>query len=334
MSQTLIKQLNDVSKEVNSTINRIFGEEFKPKELYDASRHLIDAGGKRLRPFLVLKSCEIVGGEAEVALPVAAAIEFIHNFTLIHDDIMDGDEKRRSVQTVHVLWGIPIAITAGDMLFAKAYETVLRNIDLKKVPSKRILRVLDALTEAAVSICEGQALDMLFEQGLDISEEEYFDMIGKKTSALLQLAAKSGAIIGSGSSSQVRRLDRFAYYAGLAFQVIDDVLGLTADEGVLGKPVGSDIREGKRTLITVHALAHANKDQRERILSVLGNRKASLSEIEDAIQTIRSLESIAYATEKAEMLEEKAKLQLSSFPPTPTREVLLSLCDYIVSREY
>ena len=333
MSQTLIKELNDVSKEVNLTINGIF-EEVKPRELYDASKHLIDAGGKRLRPFLVLKSCEIVGGEAGVALPVAAAIEFIHNFTLIHDDIMDGDEKRRNVQTVHVLWGVPIAIVAGDMLFAKAYEILLRKIDLEKVPSKRIIKVLEVAAEATVSVCEGQALDMQFEKRLDVSEEEYFDMTGKKTAALLQLAAKSGAIVGGGSPMQVSRLDKFAYYAGLAFQIRDDILGLTADEGVLGKPVGGDIRDGKRTLIIIHALAHADEVQRERILSVLGNREASLSEIEDAVETIQALNSIAYAAEKAEMLEEKAKLQLSSFPPTQIRETLLSLCDYIISREH
>jgi len=334
LNQTLIKQLNDVTKEIDLTINRIFGEEIKPKELYAASKHLIDAGGKRLRPFLVVKSCEIVGGEAEVAIPVAVAIEFIHNFTLIHDDIMDDDDKRRNVQTVHVLWGVPIAITAGDMLFAKAYETILHDIDLKKVPAKRILRILDALTEAMISVCKGQALDILFEQRLDVSEEEYFDMIGKKTASLLQLATKSGAIAGGGQSSQVNVLDKFAYYVGLTFQIIDDILGLTANEGVLGKPIGSDIREGKRTLIIIHALAHANKSQRERILSVLGNREASLSEIEDTLQIIRSLESIVYATNKAKMFQEKAKLQLSSFPKTTMKEALLSLCDYVVSREY
>ncbi len=334
MNHNLVKQLNDASKEVNLTIDKILGKEFKPRELYNASKHLINAGGKRFRPFLVLKSCEIVGGQTEVALPVAAAIEFIHNFTLIHDDIMDNDYKRRSVQTVHVLWGIPIAITAGDMLYAKTYETILHNINLKKVSSKRILRILDAVTEATISICEGQALDILFEQRPEISEEDYFKMIGKKTSALLQLATKSGAIIGGGSYSQVRKLDKFAYYAGFSFQVIDDILGLIAEENVLGKPVGNDIRKGKKTLIIIHTLAHANIDQRRQILSVLGNRKASVSEIQETIQTIRSLESIAYATKKAEEFVEKAKLQLYSFPPTPAKKALLNICDYILSRTF
>ena len=334
MNKILLKQLNDVTKKVNLTINQIFTRENKPEELYNATKHLIGAGGKRLRPFLVLKSCEIVGGEMEAALPVAAAIEFIHNFTLIHDDIIDNDDKRRKVQTVHVLWGTPIAITAGDMLFAKAYEAVLYNIDFNKISSKRLLRILDAITKATILVCEGQALDILYEHKVDVSEKEYLNMIGKKTSTLLQLAVKSGAIIGGGRSSQVKRLDKFAYYAGLVFQIMDDVLGLTGDEKVLGKPIGSDIRKGKRTLITIHALAHANNNQRKRILSGLGNKNASLNEIEYIKQTFRSLKSIDYAITKAKIFQKRAIKHLLSFPPTPTREVLLKLCEYFITREY
>ena len=334
MNEILLKQLNVVTQKVNLTINQIFKRENTPEELYNASRHLMEAGGKRLRPFLVLKSCEIVGGEIEVALPIAAAIEFIHNFTLIHDDIIDNDDKRRKVQTVHVLWGIPIAITAGDMLFAKAYEAVLNNLDFNKVTSKRSLKILDEITKATILVCEGQALDILYEHRRDVSEKEYFNMIGKKTSALLQLAVKSGAIIGGGRPSQIKKLDKFAYYAGLVFQIMDDVLGLTGDEKVLGKPIGSDIQKGKRTLITIHALAHANSNQRKRILSGLGNKKASLSEIEDIKQTFQSLKSVDYAIKKAKMLQKRAINHLLLFPPTPTRESLLKICEYFITREY
>ena len=137
MSQELIRQLDEVSREVNQAIDSMFSDFLQPKNLYDASKHLIDAGGKRLRPFLVLKSCELVGGRREEALPVASAIEFIHNFTLIHDDIMDRDEKRRGVPTVHSLWGIPIALVAGDMLFAKAYGVIINSASARKTSQKR-----------------------------------------------------------------------------------------------------------------------------------------------------------------------------------------------------
>lgn len=334
MSQKLLEELSETTKAVNQVINKMFAEKPEPKNLYDASKHLIDAGGKRLRPFLVLESCELVGGRRENALPVAAAIEFLHNFTLVHDDIMDRDDKRRGVPTVHTLWGIPIAITAGDMLFAKAYEAVLSSLKFIKAPPRRILKVLDLITKATITICEGQALDMMFEEREIVTEKEYYDMIGKKTAALLETSSKAGAIIGGGKSYQVRRLGQFAHYSGLAFQIADDILGLTADEKVLGKPVGSDVREGKRTIIVIHALAHANEAQRKQIYSVLGNKEASIKDIEEAVRTIHSLGSIDYASKKAEKLVENAKNQLRQFPQSPAKEILLNLADYIVSRKY
>lgn len=334
MTQRLLEELSEASKEVNLVINKMFENKFEPKELYDASKHLIMAGGKRLRPFLVLESSKLVGGRREDAVPVAAAVEFIHNFTLVHDDIMDRDEKRRGVPTVHTLWGIPIAITAGDMLYAKAYEAVLSSLKSSKISSRRILKVIEIITNATIEICEGQALDMVFGEREKVSEKEYFDMISKKTAALLEASSRAGVIVGGGKASQVRRLGRFAHYSGLAFQVADDVLGLTADERVLGKPVGSDIRDGKRTIIIIHALAHANHVQRRQIRSVLGREEASFEGIEETIQTIRSLGSIDYALKRAEELAEKAKRQLSLFSSSQAKENLLNLADYIVSRGY
>lgn len=334
MSQELIRQLDEVSREVNQAIDSMFSDFLQPKNLYDASKHLIDAGGKRLRPFLVLKSCELVGGRREEALPVASAIEFIHNFTLIHDDIMDRDEKRRGVPTVHVLWGIPIALVAGDMLFAKAYGVIINSASAQKTSQKRILKVLDVVTKATISVCEGQALDMIFEGRKDVSEREYLDMIGRKTAALIEASTKSGSIIGGGKSLQVERLGNLGRYAGLAFQIVDDVLGLTADEKVLGKPVGNDLREGKRTIILIHALAKADGNQRKQILSVIGNREASQDKVKEVMKLIQSLGSVDYAVKKADDYVEKAKNQLSSFPSSPAKEILLSLCDYITSRKY
>ena len=322
------------SKEVNQAINELFDDRLEPTKLYDASKHLIEAGGKRLRPFLVLKACELVGGDREDALPMAAAVELLHTFTLVHDDIMDSDDKRRGKPTVHTLWGIPIAISAGDMLYAKAYEAVLSSLKSSKVSLKRILKILSLITEATISICEGQALDIIFEKRELISEEEYFTMITKKTAGLLETSTKVGAIVGGGKAAQVRLLGRYAYYSGLAFQVIDDYLGITADEKILGKPVGSDIREGKRTLILIHALNHATETERKQMYSVLGHEDATPTEIEEVSQIIHSLGSLDHAYKKAEQLVVKAKHQLSPFPPSQTKETLLNLADYILSRKY
>lgn len=331
MSQSLLRELDEISKEVNAAINSIFTNEGYPRDVYDASKHLIHAGGKRLRPFLTLKTCEIVGGRREDALPIATSIELIHNFTLVHDDIMDEDSKRRGVPTVHVLWGIPIAITAGDMLFAKAYEAAL---SARNIPPKRLIKILTTITSATISICEGQASDMLFEKSRGITEREYLDMVYKKTTALLEAAARAGATAGGGTSLQIRKLGNLAHYAGLAFQMVDDILGLTANEEVLGKPVGSDIREGKSTILIIHALEHANRNQSEHILFVLGNKEARAEQIRDVIHTIQSLGAIDYAAKKAETFIGKAKSQLSSFPSSPMKNTLIDLCDYIVSRNY
>lgn len=334
MSQKMLKDLSVASKEVNQAISKLFDDRLEPTKLYDASKHLIEAGGKRLRPFLVLKACELVGGDREDALPMAAAVELLHTFTLVHDDIMDSDDKRRGKPTVHTLWGIPIAISAGDMLYAKAYEAVLSSLKSSKVSPRRILKILSLITEATISICEGQALDVIFEKRELISEEEYFTMITKKTAGLLETSTKVGAIVGGGKAAQVRLLGRYAYYSGLAFQVIDDYLGITADEKILGKPVGSDIREGKRTLILIHALNHATETERKQMYSVLDHEDATPTEIEEVSQIIHSLGSLDYAYKKAEQLVVKAKRQLSPFPPSQTKETLLNLADYILSRKY
>ena len=331
---SLAEKFEEASRKVDALIDKIVSADREPKLLYEASRHLIEAGGKRLRPFLTLKSCEVVGGHVGNALPVAAAVELLHTFTLIHDDIMDRDRQRRGRQTVHVKWGVPIAITAGDLLFAKVYESILHYTDLEQVPPNRLLKALDIITNAAIAICEGQANDMMFEEKETISEEEYFKMIGGKTASLLKAAAQTGAIVGGGTNLQVKHVGDFAFYSGLAFQIVDDILGLTADEKALGKTVGSDIREGKRTLIISNALSTADREQRNLILSALGNRKAPTDQIRRVTGIIVELGSIDYAFKKAKMLGEEAKQQLSIFPESPAKTSLLEFNDYLRVRRH
>ena len=331
---TLSEELNVAGKKVDEMMNLAIGYGGEPRSLYNAANHLIKAGGKRLRPFLVLKSCEIVGGNILDAVPVAAAIELLHTFTLIHDDIMDKDLKRRGMRTVHGIWGSPTAIIAGDLLFAKVYNTVLHQMDLKHVPLQRVFRVLDVITNTNVDICEGQVLDMLFEKSKSATENDYYNMIGKKTAALLGASAESGAILGEGSEDSILRLKRFAYYSGIAFQIVDDVLGLTADEKVLGKPIGSDLREGKRTLIIIHALKHADRHQEKKILSALGNKKISAEETRNVVDLLNLLGSIKYATDNAQRYLDMSNSQLDNFPDSPTKKLLLELSNFMVHREY
>ena len=330
----LSSQIAESAEKVNRFIEKVVDLEDEPKLLYRAARHIIDAGGKRLRPFLVLKSCKLVGGREKDAIPTAAALELLHTFTLLHDDIMDQDEKRRGVPTVHNQWGVPIAIVAGDLLFAKVYETITKFTDPKQVAPKRILQVLKEISEATITICEGQTRDMMFESKETVSEDEYFRMIQAKTAALFEVSARCGGILGGANKSQVERLGEFGRYAGIAFQVIDYVLGLIADEKVLKKPVGSDIREGKRTLIVVHALEKASKKQKKRILETLGNKSASPERIRETIELINSLGAIDHAKEVAETHIRRAKEALAGFPATEDREDLISLSDLIFARKH
>jgi len=329
----LSTQISESAQKVNKFIETVVETETEPKVLYQAARHIINAGGKRLRPFLVLKTCSLVGGNEKDAIPTASSMELLHTFTLLHDDIMDQDEKRRGVPSVHTKFGVPIAIVAGDLLFAKVFEAITKNTDHKSVKPKRILQILQELSEATIILCEGQTRDMLFEDKETVTEAEYFEMIDGKTAALFETSARCGGIIGGATKTQVKRLGEFGHYAGIAFQVIDDILALTADEKVLKKPVGNDIREGKRTLIVVYALKKANKTQRQKILETLGNQKASAEQIKETIALIGSLGAISYAKKMADKYITKSKKALAKFPDGPDKEDLLSLADLIFDRQ-
>lgn len=330
----VVEELSEITKKVNPVILEVLGLEREPRTLYEASRHLIEAGGKRLRPFLVVKSCECVGGKMEEALGAAAAVEVLHNFSLVHDDIMDRDEKRRGAPTVHAKWGIPIAIAAGDLLFAKVYQLILEGVCASGGSRATVIKVMRAVTDATIAICEGQTLDMMFEERSDVSEADYLRMVGGKTAALFEASARCGAIVGGGKADQVRRLGSFGRYGGLAFQMVDDVLGVVGDEKTLGKPVGSDLREGKRTLIMIDALRSADSRQREKIMSVLGNRAATLEEVRAVTDMVKSLGSIDYVQGLAERYAKRAKGELRPLPPSLAKDSLVNLVDFFVSRTY
>lgn len=306
----------------------------RPDILYDAAGHIIRAGGKRLRPYLVLKACELVGGDAEAAIPFAAALEFLHNFTLIHDDIMDNDDLRRGAPTVHSKWGVPIAIASGDLLFAKVYEAIAGSAKPDELSCEKIQACVERVTDAAIAICEGQVLDVSFPHLSAVSEEDYFSMVGGKTAALFKACAEVGAIVGGGSREMVEGLGGFAWNAGIAFQLVDDCLGVTADEEALGKPVGSDLREGKKTLIVIHALSNASPEERERLERVLGSEEAPRSEVESAFELLRGLGSLSYTIEKAEEYAGEAKATLDIFPDSEAKRDLLELVDYFMERTY
>ena len=323
------------SKKILDKLNEVILSYLKgePVDLYTASAHLLKAGGKRLRPILLLTVARGYGLEEEKALPAAAAVELLHNFTLVHDDIMDRDPFRRNVPTVHSIWGEALAILAGDLLFSKAFEALL-DLERSGIDHNLIVRATRRLAWASVTVAEGQALDMEFEKRIDVSEEDYMVMIDKKTAALFKAAAEIGAIIAGASEEQIRHIGEYSRLAGKAFQIRDDILGLVADERKLGKPVLSDIREGKRTILVIYALKHLDESRREKLLSILGNRSASVAELQYAANIIKETGAIQYAWEKAVDLINKAIEHLKkSGIDNEVYEMLEELAKYIVSRE-
>jgi len=333
----LLEAIKQCSFKVDDFIRRLLPDEAKPRELYAASRHLIEAGGKRLRPFLVVQSCIAVGGDASAVLPAAASVELIHNFTLVHDDIMDRDDFRRGVPTVHRIWGVPTAIIAGDLLFSKAFEALLRCAKHISVSPERVVEAARRLAEAVSTIAEGQALDMSLSGRLKeevVSEEEYYEMIYKKTAALFKVSCEIGSIIGGGSEEQVRALSSYGENIGLAFQMLDDILGVTADEKVLGKPVGSDLREGKCTLIMIHALSNASSSQRAAIMKVYGKSEISVEELKLVVKLLEDLGSISYVLDLAKKHVDSAKKSISILPESGAKRLLMELADFVISRKY
>ena len=314
------------AKTVNKYINTNVGK--KPEELYKAARHLIINGGKRLRPHMTIKSCQMLGGTKDDAMPAAGAVEMIHNFTLIHDDIMDNDDIRHGVQTVHKKFGTPVAILAGDVLYSKAYQTIA---DSKIGPQETSLLV-SRLAKACVDVCEGQFLDMKMSTEDRIpTQKEYITMIRKKTSALFDVSCTMGAVCAKGNKQDIANLSAFGRNLGIAFQITDDLIGVMGDPSITKKPVGNDLREGKKSLPILMAINAATDDKSNAITNVFANPNATSKDLKIAVQTIRELGIEKDVRGIATKYAKKAKASLAGYSGIEQDE-LVTLLDFVVKR--
>ncbi len=295
-----------------------------PDEMYHAMRHLLDAGGKRLRPSALLLAAEAVGGKPENVIPAAVAIELVHNFTLIHDDIMDEADLRRGLTTVHKKWGVPRAIIAGDALYSKAFEI----LSCTRSEPVRLVESLELMSKTCTDICEGQWMDMNFATRKDVKEEEYMRMVEKKTAVLFAASMKMGATLSGANNEMARALWDFGRMTGVGFQIYDDVIDLITPEEILGKAQGGDIIEGKRTLIVIHALSKGVT------VEALGKSNATRSEVSAALTTLRDSGSIDYAKNKAEGFIDEGKAALKVLPDSEAKNILIGLADYMIARKY
>lgn len=316
----LMPYLGSVAKTTDAYLIRTFGS--ASDNLYRASAHLLVAGGKRLRPAVAMLAADAVApGRSRDIFPAAVALELTHTFTLIHDDIMDGDSLRRGAPTVHKKWDEPTAILAGDVLYARAFE----HICLAKATEKAKVRAVGMLATACIEICEGQHTDMSFENRSDVSEEEYLSMVGKKTGALYAASAGIGGLLAGGSEEQVEALYRYGMKTGIAFQIQDDLIDLMASPEKSGKDRASDLREGKQTLIMIRAKA-AGLDLSEYRKELTGK------EIDEAIAKLEKANIIEGVRQTAFSLVETGKRDLAVLPDSEERRLLGEISEYFVTR--
>ena len=252
----------------------------KPDTLYDPVKYILDIGGKRVRPVLALMSCSSFDSNPNLALKAALSIELFHNFTLIHDDIMDSANTRRGKETVHKKWGINSGVLSGDVMLIMAYQ-LLENYD-----SKTYLELNKLLNKTAKQVCEGQQMDMDFELKSNVEFEEYIKMIEFKTAVLLGCSLKMGAIIADASKEDQEFIYQYGINLGLAFQFQDDYLDTFGQQNKVGKKIGGDILENKKTVLFHMAIANSNKFQKEKILELYSSKENSS---EDKINKITSL---------------------------------------------
>jgi geranylgeranyl diphosphate synthase, type I len=309
--------LNEVVSRVrNFTLSILDGE---PAKLYGAAGTYLSSGGKKLRPFMVIKSCEMFEGNEEKAL---------------HDDIMDNDDIRHGVPTVHKEYGLPIALIAGDILFSKAFQVLGLHGKMTGHNDTIISQMNRILSTACVHVCEGQGLDIQMASSRKIPTiNEYLEMIRKKTASLFEVSCALGVLSSPDPSDRnVENLSKFGRFTGIAFQLIDDLIGVTGNPELTGKAVGNDIREGKKTFPILLALEHADTNKREKILKVFGSKGANRDYVEDAVYAISSLNIEEEVRKTAHENMVKAFEAIDGYKETSAKNALVSSAKFIVER--
>jgi len=302
----------------------------EPPDFYKAVWELLDRGGKRFRPVLVFLAAECVGGNKESAIGAAAAVELLHNMTLIHDDIEDQSELRRGKPCIHIIYGIPVSINVGDAMLIKVFEVANGSI----IPIDRCKRLVTCIAKRAYDITWGQAFEFSLWKRNEFSEEDVIRLLRCKTGALTGLATEAGAIAGGGQDDEILTLGSFGETIGIAFQIIDDVLNVVGEEKNYGKEIGGDIREGKKTVMAANLLKNATETDRKIFLRLLGKKTIRRVEIKRAVDLYKKYGSIDYAKARSKFYLKEAIQILNNLPKSESRENLELIAKFLVSRNY
>jgi len=293
-----------------------------------------NAAGKRLRPILCLLTCHALGGQWRQALPVAAALELVHNFSLIHDDIQDSSMERRGRPSVWSIWGQPQAINVGDGMHALALSSLLR-LGQTGIPHEKTVRAARILGEGSLRLCEGQFRDISYEDRMDIKVNDYLSMISGKTAALFSCSVEIGAVMATDNESLIARLRRFGHALGMIFQVHDDVLSIWGDEKATGKPSASDIQMRKKTLPVIYALGKTRGANRKRLRQIYRKETIDPTDVEDVLQVLNKLDARGYTQDMSKRYYHQALSELDALDiPQLAKAELQTIATFLLNREY
>src|SRR5712671_5128210 len=319
------KELFELLREDLSAIEREFGRDTVSNvgAITDIGEHLRAGGGKRIRPALLLLAAKLFPHEERSAICLGAVVEVIHTATLVHDDIIDEAKTRRGRPAANTQWGNSKCVLAGDWLYMQAFKIAVQ---------ERNFRLLDVLIELTQQMVEGELLQME-KLGKCITLEEHLDLIFRKTACLFSVCMRAGGILGGATAEQEERLGQYGRDLGLAFQIVDDVLDLTASESVLGKPVASDLREGKATMAVIHALERSTPAERKQIETVMVERAFNGVTHADILEIRNRYGSLEYASKEAARYAESARDAIYVFPDSEIKRALLWAPEFVVARE-
>ena len=327
MSTTAINgaEVFELLRDDLAAIEREFGRDTVSgvTAITEIGEYLRGGGGKRIRPALLLLSAKLFNYEGRGAVKLGAVVEIIHTATLVHDDIIDDARTRRGRPAANTQWGNSKCVLAGDWLYMQAFKVAVQ---------ERNFRILDALIDLTQQMVEGELLQME-KLGKLISLDEHFDLIYRKTACLFSVCMRLGAILGGATPEQEEQVARYGRDLGMAFQIVDDVLDLTASETVLGKPVASDLREGKVTMAVIHALEHCTPEEQRKIAEVVDQRAFNGVTHADILRILTRYGSLDSAGTRALHYADCARKAISAFPDSETKRALLWAPDFVVARE-
>lgn len=323
-----MKKLEDLQELISEAVEKLAFPGY-PSALYEPITYILSLGGKRMRPALLLMACDLFGGEVEAAVPPALAIEVFHNFTLMHDDIMDNAPLRRGRTTVHEKWNQNVGILSGDVMLIEGYKLMMQ------VEEHLLRPIMNIFNETAVSVCEGQQIDMEFEQRNDAGIDEYLNMIRLKTAVVLGGALKIGALIGGAGQADADLLSSFGVHLGVAFQLQDDILDVYGDPEKFGKQVGGDIIANKKTYLLLKAIELADERQRAALNQQLGLKQFDNTTKVGAVTALyNALDVRRYAEETMQAYAEKAFAALDAINlPEAHKQYLRDFADGLLVRE-